>query len=641
MREGIVMASDMEALTFILRRGGESVDAVNEWHAHRSEDAICKMKELGVNVVIINFHKGAGLKAEAEEIKATGAFTVLAHRYGLKVAGYVGATMMYETFFKEEPGARDWRQVDEFGNPIYYTSQQTNRYMACRNNPGYMAFLKKVMRLGIQELGLDVLHFDQVMWWPEPESCHCRYCRQQFREFLARRYANQARARLRFGFAGFEEVIPPPYNLPGGPPVSIPELNNPLMQEWSMFRAASIAMRWRELADYTHLLNPEALIIGNPTMNQDSNVGFMYGVDVGQLLEHGDGVWSEEPNLAHWTEDGRLVSQIRSYKAARTMGQTLFVWQNLAGYKPYQDLPEVLRLAEALAFNDANLGVAAGGDVGGNDLSEEVRQYIRFFWAHIADLRHTAPVTDVGVLRSFASTQFNPAHGLFSTVLFEQVLIQFRIPFGLVFDQQLRDLGRYKVLVLADQDALSDEQVALIRQFVAGGGGLVVTGNTASLTDWRLRRTHPALADLYSNSRVIYVPRIEAVAPAPPAQMSYDVPNTLWKLPHNAAALVAAVKQAAGGKLSAEVQAPEWVVAELADQPATGTRLLHLINFKLQEPLRNIPVKVRLPQGAQFREAVLETTDGPSRKLPVTVEGETISFQVPELKVYSLVLLRT
>jgi hypothetical protein len=68
---------------------------------------------------------------------------------------------------------------------------------------------------------------------------------------------------------------------------------------------------------------------------------------------------------------------------------------------------------------------------------------------------------------------------------------------------------------------------------------------------------------------------------------------------------------------------------------------LHLINFKLQEPLRNIPVKVRLPQGAQFREAVLETTDGPSRKLPVTVEGETISFQVPELKVYSLVLLRT
>ena len=36
-------------------------------------------------------------------------------------------------------------------------------------------------------------------------------------------------------------------------------------------------------------------------------------------------------------------------------------------------------------------------------------------------------------------------------MLFEQTLIQFHIPFGLVFDQQLRDFSRYKALVLADQ----------------------------------------------------------------------------------------------------------------------------------------------------------------------------------------------
>jgi len=367
----------------------------------------------------------------------------------------------------------------------------------------------------------------------------------------------------------------------------------------------------------------------------------MDGVDLGQLLEHGDGVWSEEPSLPQWTADGRLVSRIRSYKAARAMGQPLFVWQNLTGYKDYQESPEVLRLTEALAYNDANLGVVAGGDAGGNDPPEEVRRYIRFFWSHIADLRHTTPVTDVGVLRSFASTQFNPSQSLFSTVLFEQTLIQSRVPFGIVFEQQLRDLSRYKVLVLADQDALSDEQVTQIRQFVADGGGLVVTGNTAQLTDWRTRRSHPALTDLYGNGRVIYFPRIEAVAPAPPAQMSYYIPNALWKLPHNADALVAAVKQAAGGRLSAEVEAPAWVVAELADQPATGTRLLHLINFKYQEPLRDIPVKVRLPQGAQLRQAMVETPDGPGQELLFTVEGDTASFRVSELKVYDLVLLRT
>jgi hypothetical protein len=629
----------MEALTFILRRGGESADAVREWHAQRSEEAVRKLKELGVNFVIVNFHKGAGLKAEGEDIAATRAFTALAHRHGLKVAGYVGASMMYETFFKEEPGARDWRQVDEFGRPIYYTSEQTFRYMACRNNPHYLAFLKKVARLGIRDIGLDALHFDQMMWWPEPQSCRCRYCRQQFREFLAARYPDPARARLRFGFAGFGEVLPPPYNLTT-PPVMIAELRNPLMQEWTRFRAASLAQRFGDLARYIHELNPNAAMIGNPTMHQEGNVGFIYGLDLGQLLEHCDGVWTEEPNLPDWTADGRLVSQIRSYKAARAMGQTLFVWQNLTGYEEYQKHPQVLRLAEALAYNDANLGVLAGGDARSND-PEEIRRYVRFFWSHIADLRHTIPVTDVGVLRSFASIQFNPAQSLFSTVLFEQTLIQSRVPFGLVFDQHLHDLSHYRVLVLAEQDALSDEQVAQVRQFVADGGGVVATGNTGQFTEWRTRRGQPALADLYGKDRVIQVPQIEAAAAGPSPQMSYYLPNTLWKLPRNAEALVAAVKQAAGGRLSVEVEAPAWVTAELADQPSTGTRLLHLINFRYHEPLRDIPVRMRLPQGAQFREAVVETPDGPPQELRVTVERDTVSFRVPELRVYNLILLRT
>jgi hypothetical protein len=639
MREGIVAASDMEALTFILRRGGESADAVGEWHAQRSEEAVRKLKDLGVNFVIVNFHKGAGLKGEAEDIAATRAFTGLAHRYGLKVAGYVGASMMYETLFKEEPGASDWRQVDEFGRPIYYTSEQTFRYMACRNNPHYLAFLKKVVRLGIQDIGLDALHFDQMMWWPEPQSCRCRYCRQQFREFLAARYADPARARLRFGFAGFEQVIPPAYNL-AAPPVTIAELRNPLMQEWSLFRAASLAERFGELAREIRTLNPKAALIGNPTMHQESNVGFIYGIDLGQLLEHCDGVWTEEPNLPEWTADGRLVSQIRSYKAARAMGQTLFVWQNLTGYDLYQKAPQALRLAEALAYNDANLGVVAGGDARSPD-PEEIRRYVRFFREHLADLRHTTPVTDVGVLRAFASVQFNPSQSLFSTVLFEQTLIQGRVPFGLLFDRHLGDLGRYKVLVLAEQDALSDEQVAQFREFSARGGGLVATGNTASLTEWRTRRRQPALADLYGHGRVIHVPQIEAEGLAPAAQMSYYVPNALWKLPRNAEALLAAVKQAAGGRLSVEVGAPAWVTAELADQPSTGTRLLHLINFKCREPLHDLPVTVRLPEGRRLREAVLATPDGPSQELRAGAAGDSVSFRVPELKVYDLVLLRT
>ena len=59
-----------------------------------------------------------------------------------------------------------------------YYQDQTFRHAACRNNPGYRAFLQKVLRLGIEDLKLDMIEFDQLQWWQEPGSCHCKYCQE-------------------------------------------------------------------------------------------------------------------------------------------------------------------------------------------------------------------------------------------------------------------------------------------------------------------------------------------------------------------------------------------------------------------------------------------------------------------------------
>ena len=267
LREGIVASSDMEALTFVLRRGGAPQNAVEQWHAARSEAAAKKLKDLGVNFAIINFHKGAGLKAEAEDIQVSREFTALAHKYGIKIAGYVGATMMYETLFQEEPDARNWRQVNEFGEPIYYTPDQTFRYMACRNNPGYRAFIHKLVRIGVEDIKLDAIHFDQMQWWPEPNSCRCSYCQAQFRQYLESRYHEPERARLRFGFSDFRGVIPPPYGI-HEPPVRLHELQNPMMQEWANFRAWSLA---RDFKDFCRLCSSiESKRSGNREPNDES-----------------------------------------------------------------------------------------------------------------------------------------------------------------------------------------------------------------------------------------------------------------------------------------------------------------------------------------------------------------------------------
>lgn len=655
--EGVIASSDMEALTFFLRLGGGSTDLVNEWHRARGPEAVARLKAAGVNLAIVNFHKGAGLKAESEDMAAARRFVELAHREGIKVAGYVGASMFYETFFAEEPGARDWMQVDENGRPNYYTSEQSFRYMACRNHPGYQAFIRKVIEAGIRDAKLDMLHFDQMQWWVEPRSCRCKYCAEEFRQFLRTHYADSRQARLRFGFTSFDQVIPPPFG-DATAPIQVRDLHNPMMQEWTIFRAWNLARRMGEYDAYIRQLNPNAGLIGNPTMSPERNVGFAYGVDLEQLINHVDAVWSEEPSLPRWTADDRLLSQIRSFKAARSLGGTLLVWENLGKSDAYKKTPAELRLACSLAYNDANLGVVAGSDTGYFETSPDVKRYVRFFREHFKDLRHTRAVADAAVLRSFASIEFNPAESNFETVLAEQTLIQHKIPFGIIFDRQLAELDQYKVLVLADQDALSDAQITRIRRFVAEGGGLVATWNTSMLDEWRRRRPKFGLADVfgidtpasvdensaplrreYGKGRVVYVPRVRTDAKRPYGMAA--IPNALWKLPSNAGELADAVRWAAGGKLSASVQAPLWVTAELARQEGTDAHLVHLINFKLRERLNDIPVEVRVPAGLRIRSAEVVSPDTAARTpLPVAGNDGVARLKVPSLDVYSLVILR-
>lgn len=672
MRTGIVAASAMESLTFIVRRGGQSANEAKLWYAERSEESVRKMKDLGVNVLVTNLLKGFGLRAEGEDIEATRQFTEIAHKHGLRVFGYVGSTMMYETFFKEEPDARNWMQRDELGHPVYYPRDQTFRYAACRNSPGYKMFIDKVIRVGIEDLKLDGIHFDQMMWWPEPLSCREANCQEQFSAFLRNNYSNPHRAQLRFGFTEVDQIAPPPFHSFWAPPLNFAKLDNPVMQEWARFRAASLAQRCGEYDEFIHRLKPDAAMIYNPPMDPTKNMGFQYGIDYPQLLQHGDAIWTEEANTPKWTSDGRLVSRIRSYKIARSMGQTVFLWQRLGGPYPaepklsagsegYNEGSLALRLAESIAYNDANLGVIAGADAGGNDdVPPVIQDYVRFFKDHLSDLIETSEIVDVAILRSFASTQFNPAESNLSTTLFEQVLIQSKIPFGVIFDRDLDSLKRYKVLVLANQDALSDQQIEAIRLFVKNGGGLVATEHTSLLTDWRLWRGEFGLRDVFGIAlpsesfvssrpirrtfgmgRVVYVPRIEPATKLPEARIDSTIPSDLWMLPKNHQDLAEAVKWASRDKLSASIDAPEWITCQLAEQKRSGTWLLHLLNFRPEQPIKNIQVRVRIPEGLELQKVALavpgKSDDQPVRHLQA---GEIVTFAVPELHVYALVTMR-
>jgi hypothetical protein len=180
------------------------------------------------------------------------------------------------------------------------------------------------------------------------------------------------------------------------------------------------------------------------------------------------------------------------------MGKSVFMYTGIGIWGILDPLsPPELRLAEATAYNDMNLGMVDHVTPNGVDLTRAAQKYVNFFHAHSKDLVDTQSIADAAVLRSFASVEFNPARSLLSTLLFEQTLIQTKIPFGINSDRHLRDLSKYKVLVLANQDALSDDEVNTIREFVRTGGGLVGVEEISLRNGWHREQPRFGLADVF------------------------------------------------------------------------------------------------------------------------------------------------
>ena len=96
-----------------------------------------------------HLYKGFGMAAEKPEMEDTKRVAAVAHRLGLKVDTYIQwDTLMYETFFAEEPRAQNWVQRDQLGKPIMltYGYQQSYRYRPCFTNQEYLDYLKKIVK---------------------------------------------------------------------------------------------------------------------------------------------------------------------------------------------------------------------------------------------------------------------------------------------------------------------------------------------------------------------------------------------------------------------------------------------------------------------------------------------------------------
>ncbi|MEN8227289.1 MAG: hypothetical protein ABFS38_03975 [Bacteroidota bacterium] len=652
----MVMVGNWDAMPlFSRRRGGEPEWQEEDYRKQHSEETVIKLKEMGATLMMLHFFKGYGLEAEKEHIEEAKQLARLCEKHGLRVGVYVGNTISYETFLAEEPDATDWFAPDYLGKPIRYPGTQTFRKRVYFMHPGYIAYMKRVVKNAIEDVGADYIHFDNTNSQGQHAVFFHPMAIDDFRTYLKNKYTPEQR-KERFGFREVRYMLPPKWDRP------LSTIDDPLFQEWTDFRCQKMADYFTIMRRYIYELDPEVAVHNNPNRGLNgANTMWYQSIDMPRLKYLTDFIATEEGNSASVNKEGVLISRIRTYKMTRTLDKRLTAVNS-----------SKLELAESMAYNRQGVGIVNYLQTGIAGLPREdytlhayQQDYIRFFHDNFDYYRDIQHMADVAVLHTYATMAYNNDRPYESTFLFEQALIQEKIPFDIIFDDNLKDLSKYRVLVLADQECLNDEQLELVRDFVNRGGGLVATGTTSLYTEWRQRKRDFGLKDLFrveapewhgrgskedilaipvqknqvGKGKVVYIPSVTPSVQKPPAAL---MTSQYWKLPVNWNELIESVQWASGNNLSLAIEAPQTVTMELVEKEDHSAMILHLLNYNdINDSVNNIKVDVLVPEGKRVTKVSVLTPDGENEQnLQFSESGERIVFTVPQLLTYNMIAMK-
>ena len=590
-QDGIVMAGSWEPLLFRVRRdGSDGYTPTPEQRAayarEHSPEMIAELKALGVNFIMMHCYKGAGLEAERQSMADAVKFAALCPEAGLRVGVYnYSGAFIWELLFKETPQAKDWVLLDKDGEPLTYGSA-TYRYRWNRNHPDAQAFYRQLVRFAVEDIKVDLLHFDNYGYGPGRDTNSV----QRFRDYLGVTFtAGQLK---KMGVDDPDNVQPPMT----GPPEDM------LRRAWLEFCCRSLTDSYHDMSRYARSLREDILIECNPG---GPGNWIRPPIDHGRLLQGGEAFWDE--GRAPGYTKGQLRSRIRTYKVARRMDNIAFAYST-----------NPLEMAESMAFNRDCLGCICWFEYGkivarpgsNEPMSRALIPFIRFFHKRRDLLREANVVADVAVLRSFPSQVFADSEFARLTYRTEQALIENRVCFQIIYDHHLDDLARYRALVLAGCVALSDQQVKLIRQYVESGGRLCIIGPVATHDEWMLPRDEPALDNLPAGNVV----RIKE---------DDDI--------------LGAVRQTCGQRLSISVRAEHGLCSELTEQP--GRRLVHLVNYRA-EPVEDVSVTLRLPAQRRIKDVTLVSPERENDlELAFQEQAGVVTFRVPQVRTYEIAVV--
>lgn len=458
--------------------------------------------------------------------------------------------------------------------------------------------------------------------------------------------------------------------------------NDPYFRRWVEWRHRNLSRFQLDIAAAARSVSP-AIQVFVETVTCDYHDATLIGLD-GAYLRAVDGitqVWEidvlSNSDAMRYAQENDWICLISMCKYARAASGGKPAWSFSYG-KQEDDAVQVM--AEVLAAGCSPFEVQVPGKTIGVGAAMRTRMYA-FVQANSARIFDAAPLANVALYHSSASRDYvNPTigNGLYCTTAqpsgaaewwsntdsdscyLQQWLGEYRgtvkalvhahIPFSVVTSPTFSaaDLAGIKALLLPDLEAVSDNEAMLIRQFVNGGGTIVITGpNPTGLNEFGDARADFALADVLGFHKGGPLPASKQAAfGAGRAFYFSDLPGKQYLLNG---------LQADYGKLVnslASSAAP--VVTTDADRrihvEATGLvneMLLHFTNFTFtasgafQVSQANFNVSATPPGGKRVTAVNVSSPDNSDAALhPVqfSVSDSVVTFAL-SLKQYSLVVL--
>ncbi len=633
-----------EPLEHNIRLGGSSYGVsgnalwVNEWYDRlHSRELVEKMKECGINLGVTHFFKGFGLEFEHEQQKRTAELVTRAHENDIKILGYCQfRSLFYETFLEEEPEATNWIKRDIDGRLVTYQDNQYYRWSPCYNHPDFRSYLKRAVKVGIEETGLDGFNFDNCTSTP----CYCDHCQRNFREWLTREYTQPYSM---FGIHSFKHVRIPPTSSSSGP------VSDPLTIAWIRWRSESLTEAVKDITDYARNLKPDVIVLANPAHPSGVGEPMNYGVWAPWVGRYLNLMITENANSPEIDGD-LMISQVRAHKQAEAVGYKAVPTTWAEGPKvnkadastrlPQTPAEVKLQVAEASAnqgIPGTNWALRMSG--GGNgmridlpDLQNALKDYLEFTRKNEALIFSSSPVCDIAVLHTFPSFAYNARYAWDQTSVAEEILIREGFSWNVLFDEDLSSLNKYSVLILAGQTHFSDQTSAAISIFAEKGGKVLLFGENG-MFDEEGRLPENDRFDKIPEDQIKHLNVLEVKT----------IADRRWgvfaRLPSNWKQVSDLIDNTAGTHLTARLTGGQTKVTMNAYKNQQEELIVHLVNYGTPGETNSMQLKLGCSWNKNLRATLICPGTEDRILLPKPLDAFTV-VDIPPLDVYGIIIIK-